>query len=127
MTLINYFRMDGWVKTVQGYAVPGAQVWVCLQPANVASVPPSPLVNIFSDHSGLVPITQPILTDGFGHYDFYAQPGTYTIVIAIGGVISQVYPDQSIGGVGSGTGLVAEQHSHYKSMAHQTPTSSCLT
>ena len=108
MPLTNVFRTDGWVKTVQGYAVPGAQVWVCLQPANVASLPPSPLANIFSDVNGLVPITQPIITDGFGHYDFYALAGVYTLIISIGGVISQVYPDQSVGGAsGTGTGGTA--------------------
>ena len=101
MSLINYFRTDGWVKTIQGPAVPGAQVYVCLQPANVAGTPPSPLANIFSDPSGLVPITQPILPDGFGHYDFYAAAGVYTLVVAFGCVIQQVYLDQSVGAAGS--------------------------
>ncbi len=102
MTFTNQFRTDGWVKSVQGYATPGAQIFVCQQPANTTSLPPSPLANIFSDVNGLVPITQPILTDGFGHYDFYASAGVYTIVVALNGVISQVYPDQSVGGA-SGT------------------------
>jgi hypothetical protein len=103
----NYFRTDGWVKAVQGPAVPGAQIFVCTQPANIAFAPPTPLANIFSDVNGLVPITQPILTDGFGHYDFYAVPAIYTIVVAIGNQIQQVYPDQSVGGgtQGGGTAL----------------------
>lgn len=107
--MVNFFRTDGWVKSVSGPAVPGAQIYVCTQPANVASAPPTPLANIFSDPNGLVPITQPILTDGFGHYDFYAIAATYTIVVAIGGLIQQVYPDQSVGGASSGgTALVIE-------------------
>lgn len=95
--MATYFRADGWVKTALGAAVPGAQVYVCNQPANTNSAPPSPLATIFSDVNGLVPITQPIITDGFGHYDFYTSPGTYTVVIAFGGTIQQVYPDQNIG------------------------------
>lgn len=99
---MNYFRMDGWVKSAVGPAVAGAQIYVCLQPANVAGLPPTPLANIFSDPQGLVPRTQPMLTDGYGHYDFYAQAGVYTVVVGLGGVIQQVYPDQSIGGGSSG-------------------------
>jgi hypothetical protein len=103
----TYFRSDGWVKAVTGQAVPGAQIYVCTQPANVAFSPPTPLASIFSDPNGLVPITQPILTDGFGHYDFYVLPGTYTVVVALGNVIQQVYPDQSIGVSGGGGGTVS--------------------
>ena len=108
----NLYRTDGWVKSTLGPAIPGAQVWLCSQPANIAATPPSPLVPIFSDPGGLFPITQPIMTDGFGHYDFYTLPGLYTLVVAYGGQIQQVYPDQSIGGVGtgssSGTALVLQ-------------------
>lgn len=117
------FRADGWVKGAIGVAVAGAQVYVCTQPANVTppvavrngpvtgSFVPNPLASIFSDANGLVPIVQPISTDGFGHYDFYAGRGLYTAVIVNGGQIQQVYVDQSLGGAGSGdpntTGLVA--------------------
>ena len=100
----NYFRSDGWVKTTLGPAIPGAQVFVCTQPANTNSAPPSPLANIYADNAGLVPIAQPMLTDGFGHYDFYAEAGVYTLVIAYAGTIQEVYPDQSVGAVGSGGG-----------------------
>ena len=110
--MTNYFRMDGWVKTTTGAAIPGAQIYVCTQPANAVVLPPSPLANIFSDVNGLVPITQPILTDGFGHYDFYAQAAAYTIVVGFAGQVQQVYPDQSIGGAsgsgGGGTGLALQ-------------------
>ena len=93
----TYFRKDGWVKSVIGPAVPGAQVYVCQQPANVSSLPPDPLADIFSDVNGLVPITQPIITDGFGHYDYYVAAGLYTEVIGLNNVIQQVYPDQYFG------------------------------
>jgi hypothetical protein len=49
-----------------------------------------------------VPITQPILTGGDGHYDFYAQAAVYTIVVGFGGLVQEFYPDQSLGGA-SGT------------------------
>jgi hypothetical protein len=103
-SLTNVFRSDGWVKTPLGPAIPGAQVYVCSQPANVAAAPPSPLASIFSDSNGTVPITQPIYTDGFGHYNFYAAAGVYTVVICVGGQIQQYYPDQSLGGVSSTSG-----------------------
>ena len=107
--MANFFRTDGWVKSAQGPAVAGAQIYVCSQPANVASLPPSPLVNLYSDPNGLVPITQPIITDGFGHYYFYAQPSVVTLVVGLGGIVQQVYPDQSIGGASSGgTALTLE-------------------
>lgn len=111
--MATFFRTDGWVKSAVGPAVPGAQVFVCApQPANQV-VPPTPLTDIFSDPNGLVPITQPIITDGFGHYDFYSVPKIATIIIVLGGVIQEVLPDQSIGGFGTSnppgndSGLVA--------------------
>lgn len=115
MTVGNFYRMDGWVKTTQGPAVPGAQIYVCNQPANVfppttpartTPVPwtgPTPLAQIWSD-DGFTPIVQPILTDGFGHYDFYALPGLYTIVVVFNGTVQQYYVDQSVGNVGTSLG-----------------------
>jgi hypothetical protein len=100
MAVPTFFRNDGFVKATTGQAVPGAQIYVALQPANIAFAPPSPLATIYSDPNGLVPITQPILTDGFGHYDFYVLPGTYTVMVALSGVVQQVYADQTIGQAG---------------------------
>lgn len=96
------FRFDGWVKSATGAAVPGSQVYICSQPANVDSAPPSPLATVYEDVSGLVPITQPMLTDGFGHYECYAAAGRYTIVVALGGVIQNFYEDQVPMGANSG-------------------------
>lgn len=99
----TFWREDGFVKGTLGPAVPGAQVFVVQQPANVpssltaANPTPTPLQPVFSDPNGLVPVTQPMLTDGFGHYDFYVTPGTYTVAIYLNGVLSQFYPDQSFG------------------------------
>jgi len=116
--------MDGWVKTAQGPAIAGAQIYVCTQPANIPTIPPaapSPLALIYSDPNGLVPIAQPIITDGFGHYDFYALPGLYTVVVSYNGVVQNYYTDQSLGAVGTGgggTSLVLE--------VNGTPTSNQL-
>src|ERR1019366_8965638 len=108
----NYYRSDGWVKAVQGPAIPGAQIYVCLQPANVTPpitpprtlpvpwVGPNPQALIYSD-AGTTPIVQPIITDGFGHYDFYALPGLYTVVVMFGGKVQQFYIDQTLGNAGS--------------------------
>lgn len=104
MAANTFYRYDTWVKSATGPAVAGAQIYVCTQPANTASVPPSPLAAIYSDSGGLVPITQPIITDGFGHADFYALPGLYTVIVALSGVIQSIYPDQSVGGVGTSGG-----------------------
>ena len=97
---MSLFRFDGWVRNVLGQALAGVQVYVCTQPANTTDIPPSPLASVFSDVNGLLPITQPISSDGFGHYDFYVASGFYTIVEVIGGTIKQVYPDQSPMGSG---------------------------
>jgi hypothetical protein len=101
MAANTFYRYDTWVRSTTGPSVPGAQIYVCTQPANTVTAPPSPLAAIYSDSGGLVPITQPIITDGFGHADFYTLPGLYTVIIAIGGIIQDVLPDQSIGGVGT--------------------------
>lgn len=100
----NVYRKDGWAKNTLGPAVAGAQIYVCSQPANTDFLPPDPLASIFSDPGGLVPIAQPIFTDGFGHYDYYVAPGLYTEVIAFGGKVQQVYPDQSLGNINTGGG-----------------------
>src|ERR1700722_4536297 len=110
MAIGNFYRSDGWGKNTQGPAVSGAQVCVCTKPANVfppttpprtTPVPwtgPNPLATIWSD-DGTTPIIQPIITDGFGHYDFYALPGLYSLVIVYNGTVQQFYVDQSVGNV----------------------------
>jgi hypothetical protein len=100
------FRFDGWVKSAQGAAVPGSQIYICSQPANTSAAPPTPLATVYSDVNGLIPVTQPMITDGFGHYDCYVAAGRYTIVVALGAVIQQIYEDQvpmgsSVGGTDS--------------------------
>jgi hypothetical protein len=104
MAVPSFFRSDGWVKTATGAALPGAQVFLVQQPANLVGTP-TPLQQIYADPMGLIPITQPILTDGLGHYDFYVTPGTYTLAVFLNAILQESYADQSIGlgGVVSGT------------------------
>lgn len=108
MSTPAFFRRDDFVKSTLGPAVAGAQLFVCTQPANVptglsAVTPnPTPLATIYSDVNGLVPITQPIISDGFGHTNFYVAPGTYDVSVYLGGKLQQEYPDQSIGLAGPG-------------------------
>ena len=101
----TFLRFDGWVKTALGQAVAGAAVFICDQPANVTQPvdakgrpvrtwQPTPQSTIFADVNGLIPITQPIMTDGFGHYDAYIASGAYTIIVMDMGKLQQVYLDQ---------------------------------
>ena len=102
--MATFYRADGWVKSVLGQAIAGASIYICLQPTDAAYVPPVPLAAIFSDPAGLVPILQPIITDGFGHYDYYAASGVpYTEVVVNAGKIQQVYQDQIPMGATLGT------------------------
>ena len=102
------FRFDSWVRSATGSAVPGAQIFAIDQPANLPSSlqtgQPSPLVNVFSDANGLVPLSQPILTDGFGHAAFYMFADVaFTLAVYLGGLLNQYYPDQVA--MGSSTGV----------------------
>lgn len=88
-------RFDTWTKSQTGAATPGTQVFICSQPANI-STNPTPQVQLFSDPNGLATISQPLVTDGFGHAFCYVAQGTYTVVIVYGGVVTLVLPDQSL-------------------------------
>jgi hypothetical protein len=88
-----------------GPAVAGSSLYLCSQPANIGSVPPSPLVAIFQDAKGITPWPNNVaICDGFGHAAIYATPGLYTLVVVYGGLIQQVYTDQLINELSS-TGL----------------------
>ena len=95
------YRFDGWVKSALGPALAGVDVYVCLQPANIptglssATPTPTPLAPVFADVNGLVPIVQPLQTDGFGHYSCYAANGVrYTISVYNSNTLQNSYVDQ---------------------------------
>lgn len=96
----TFFRRDDWVTDAMGNAISGASVYVCSQPASTGSIPPSPLVQLYADPLGADPITQPVLTDGYGHAAYYLASGTYTVVYFSPQIQEVVLPDQLIGGAG---------------------------
>jgi hypothetical protein len=55
----------------------------------------------------MVPLAQPIIADGLGHYDFYVFPGIYTVVVVNFGQVQEVYPDQSTFGFQTTNSLTA--------------------
>jgi hypothetical protein len=99
-------RMDWSVQDGLGRALAGAQVFWCTQPATVpAAAPPSPLATLYTDLTGITPLTQPVLSDGFGHVDAYMDDSIlYTVAIyhPLFGQDPLIYPDQSLGHGGGG-------------------------
>jgi hypothetical protein len=97
-------RDDRFVTDALGRALAGAQVYWCQpQPASTVNNPPSPLASIFTDSTGDTPLTQPVLTDGFGHADAYldgTQPFTIVIWHPLFGSNPLVLPDQFVAQVG---------------------------
>lgn len=91
-----------------GRALAGAAVYWLLQPATVpVSQPPSPLATVYTDITGDTPLTQPILTDGFGYaYCYLDDTVLYTLAIyhPLFGTNPLVYPDQAYGGGAGGGG-----------------------
>ena len=96
-------RFDTWARSAIGPAAAGTNVYLCTQPSTTNTIPPSPLLQLYADSAGVTPITQPLIADGFGHAYAYCVAGSYTVVLVGGGVIQQVYPDQLVGDVNSGS------------------------
>jgi len=100
-------RDDRWVADALGRALAGAQVYWCTQPANTSLNPPSPLATVYTSTAATQTVTQPVVTDGFGHAWGYLDDSVlYTVVIwhPLFGSNPIVLPDQSIGGGGGGGG-----------------------
>lgn len=101
-------RDDRYIADALGRALAGAQVYWCSpQPASTAVNPPSPLAPIFTDLTGVTPLAQPVLADGFGHADAYLDDQTlFTVVVwhPLFGPNPIVLIDQQISGGGGGGG-----------------------
>jgi len=95
MATMNYFRYDAWVKAANGPAIAGAQVYVLGQPSNLPNTP-TPQVQVYEDVNGLVPLTQPVVSDGFGHVGFYVSEAgaPFTLAVYFNGILQNYYPDQ---------------------------------
>jgi hypothetical protein len=96
MATYTYWRLDVTVTDTQGNAIPNAYVYWVSQPATVTTVPPSPLVTVYTDSSGSTEASNPQITNGFGQVFAYMPSGVYTIVTVWNGKIQSIYPDQSI-------------------------------
>jgi hypothetical protein len=103
---MSAFRFDGSITdSGTGVALQGIDVYVCTQPAVTTTTPPSPLASLFSDSAGTVPLANPVVTDGFGNFFFYAATASYTLVYydPQGRMPTQIFPDQSVVTQGGGS------------------------
>lgn len=103
-----YYRKDIVIQNTMGQALAGAQLYVCAQPANITTMPPSPLAMVWSDPEGYYPQdSQPLIADGTGHFSYYAQADFYTEVFFYQGQLFRILPDQMVGpSFGGGGGPV---------------------
>jgi hypothetical protein len=101
----GFARFDGTIENAVGYAIAGAQVFVCTQPASTGSIPPSPLASLFSDNLGTIPLANPVTSDGDGNFFFYVAPGVYTFVYfdPFNRIPTQIFADQATAAAGGGT------------------------
>lgn len=114
----SFWRVDEFVKTAQGVAAAGAQVFLTTQPSNTSVFPPTPLALLFADPLGVTPLTQPLIADGFGHVFAYVAGGTYTLTVAYGSVIQQVFADQSYGLGGGSEGSTVQVNGAEQDLAN---------
>jgi hypothetical protein len=94
----TYYRRDEVVTDSMGNPLSGIEVYLCGQPASTNVTPPVPLIQLYADSAGQKPITQPVVTDGYGRASYYAAQGIYTCVYwstQIAG-LQVVLPDQAI-------------------------------
>jgi hypothetical protein len=94
--MATYYRRDDWVTDALGNAIAGASVYVCSQPATTSTIPPSPLVQLYADPNGVTPLTQPVLTDGYGHAFYYTEQGIYTVLYSSPQIQEVILTDQVI-------------------------------
>jgi hypothetical protein len=103
---MSAFRFDGSISDAgTGVALQGIEVFVCTQPAITTTIPPSPLASLFTNSAGSTPLVNPVVTDGFGNFFFYAATGTYTLVYydPQGRMPTQIFPDQQVVTQGGGS------------------------
>ena len=97
----DFHLAEWWVSSNTGPSIPGAQVFVVRQPyPNIPSTlqqgQPSPLAQLYSDPLGEDPITQPLITDGFGYTSAYVEAGTYSVLVYFNGGLLGAYEDQNV-------------------------------
>ena len=89
----TYGRMDFSLQNAQGQAISGAQVRVYTQSAcgGNRGAP----AQLYSDALGATPISQPVITDGFGHGFAYVAIGCVTVTYQSNSTGLLTYPDQN--------------------------------
>ena len=134
----SFFRSDRSVQDALGNAIAGASVAFCSQPANTTTLPPSPLITLYSDSTGDTEITNPLTTNGLGSCFAYMPAGTYTVVTYGTGIATVVLPDQTItspdtagwnndsSNAGSITGAINGSNRVFTLSAVPTPSTSLL-
>lgn len=109
--IAQYARGDFSLQNAQGQAIAGAQVYILSQPANITNLTPQATIYGNSSGSGTAVcgstaglLTQPLITDGFGHACAYIASGTYTVCYVSQYTGKQCYQDQTISLPGGGSG-----------------------
>src|SRR5690242_6211691 len=99
------FRFQTQIQNAVGNALDGVQMFVCSQPANTGTIPPSPLVQLYTDSSGATQLPNPAISDGNGNIFFYAPAGFYTLVVyaPYQRIPTMVFPDMPVQGTGAGS------------------------
>jgi hypothetical protein len=125
----TYGRLDFSLQNAQGQAISGAQINVYTQ--STCGAPAGALATLYSTALGPaatppanVPLTQPLITDGFGHQFAYAAQGCVTITYNSPYTGLLTYPDQnviagtSISGCGTSTPCTIPQGGTDATTAH---------
>lgn len=102
------FRFQTSIQNAVGDALQGVFLYVCSQPADTSEIPPSPLVQLYTDSSGTTTLDNPAISDGNGNIFFYAPQGLYTLVFydTFQRIPTIVLPDMAVFGPGTGSGSV---------------------
>jgi len=103
----TYGRLDFSLQNAQGQAISGAQINVYTQASCGATA--GALATLYPTATGGTPLTQPLLTDGFGHQFAYMTAGCVTVVYNSPYTGTLTYPDQQpqIGGGCAGSNTIS--------------------
>ena len=86
--------------------VAGATITVC--PYGSPGVPCTPISSLYADPNGVTPLANPISSDAYGNYGFWAAPGNYTLTFQANGIqlfVASISMPGTGGGTIGGSGL----------------------
>ncbi|HEV2419185.1 MAG TPA: glycosyl hydrolase family 28-related protein [Terriglobia bacterium] len=87
-------RHDGISLNGSGGILTGASIYVCSDPAS--GTPCTPLASLYSDVALTQSLANPLTSDAFGKFYFYALPGNYTIQIYNGSTLLYTLDNVSV-------------------------------